>query len=401
MIYFDNAATTEMSVRAIRKMTDIASACWGNPSSLHETGLRAEREVKTARSNVMSALGVKNAGGQLFFCGSGTEANNLAILGCARAKKRTGKIIISDGEHASIEEPVRLLEESGFEIVRVPVKMGVLDIDFLKDALDQSVVLVSMMAVNNETGAVYDLETAFAEVRKKCPDAVIHSDAAQGFLKVNVNPRKTGAHLVTISAHKIHGPKGVGALYVDASVIRAKKIVPLIYGGGQESGFRSGTENVAAIASFGEAAAEFSERGIVSENEKKMTEVRDHLISKLESSGAVRRNRENLGDNPRGCIMLNLPEMEHAPHIVNITLPNIKSEVMLHRLSADGICVSSGSACSSNSRKISRALTAFGLSPQSADCSVRVSFSEKNTFDEVDFFVERLTEAVSTLVKMR
>jgi len=400
MIYFDNAATTEMSGGAIKKMTDISSDIWGNPSSLHDMGLRAEREMKAARSNVLSALGVRSAG-ELIFCGSGTEANNLAILGCARAKKRTGKIIISEGEHASVDEPARILEEAGFEIVRIPVKAGVLDIDFMKNSLDSSVVLVSIMAVNNETGAVYDVEKAFAEVRRKCPDAVIHSDCAQGFLKLNINPRKTGVHLVTVSAHKIHGPKGIGALYVDPAIIRAKKLVPLIYGGGQESRFRSGTENVAAIAAFGDAAAEFSPHDVMNANVKQMTEVRDYLINKLEIMGAVRRNGENLGDDPCDCVMLNLPSEGHSPHIVSITLPNIKSEVMLHRLSSEGICVSSGSACSSNSRKVSRALTAFGLSQKAADCSVRVSFCETNTFGEVDFFVGRLAAAIATLVKMR
>lgn len=409
MIYFDNAATTfrKRNISSAEENPSSAegnlSSTEGNPSSLHEIGVRAARIVRDGRHAVLGGLGVKDFRGcNLIFCGSGTEANNLALFGVAAAKNRVGRIIISDGEHACVEESARILESRGFDIVRIPTRLGVLDMKCLKDSLndEKRVVLVSIMTVNNETGAVYDVASAFSEVKKTHKDAVTHTDAVQGFLKINTTPKKLYADLITVSAHKIHGPMGIGALFVDDSIIKAKKLVPLIYGGGQESGFRSGTENVPAIAAFGDAV----KAGYLhmSENISKMNDVRNYLIRRLYELGAVRRNAQNLSDDPADLIMLNLPAGDNAaPHILNITLPNIKSEVMVHKLSADGIYVSSGSACSSNSNKVSRALTAFGLSRRSADCSIRISLSDTNTTHEADYFIDRMKYGIDTLVKMR
>lgn len=404
MIYFDNASTTKISSEALVKLTEASSEIWGNPSSLHSEGVKAGKLIKDARGIILNSFGVRSiTGNNLIFCGSGTEANNLALFGVAEAKNRTGRIIISDSEHSCIEESAKILEAKGFEIVRIPSKLGVLDFEFLKNALDfddKKVVLVSIMSVNNETGAVYDIASVFSEVKRKFPDAVTHTDAVQGFLKININPKKIKADLVTVSAHKVHGPKGIGAVYADDSIIKAKKLLPVIYGGGQEFGFRSGTENVPAISAFGEAVrVGYSNMSVNIENTRT---VKNHIIKRLYEAGAVRRDNTNLSDNSTDIVMLNLPpDDKSAPHILNITLPNIKSEVMLHYLSSEGICVSSGSACSSNSNKVSRSLTAFGLSKKSADCSLRLSFCESNTIDEADYFIEKLMNGIATLVKMR
>ena len=226
-IYLDNSATTALCDEAKQAMTE-AMECYGNPSSLHKAGLDAEHMVKKAREQVLSALGVRTNAGQVYFTSSGTEANNLAILGSAYAKERRagGRIVTTEGEHSSVEMVLRDLEKKGFDVVRIPTRDGVLDMDFASKAITKDTLLVTTMMVNNETGALYDLKALFALAKRNAPGVVTHCDAVQGFMKTIFSPAAIGADMVTVSSHKIHGPKGVGALYVSAEVLKAKKLIP-------------------------------------------------------------------------------------------------------------------------------------------------------------------------------
>ena len=361
MIYLDNSATTELSAEAKAAMT-AAMESYGNPSSLHSAGDASRRELAAARAKVALALGAR--GGKLIFTSCGSEASNLAILGSIYSKKRrtARRIVTTDSEHPSVENVMRALEEQGFEIVRIPTAGGELDADALEKALDAPILTVSMMLVNNETGAVYRVADFFKRVKDKYPDAVCHCDAVQAFLKLPIAPNTLNADMISISAHKIHGPKGVGALWVSDRIIRERRLVPTLLGGGQEEGFRSGTENTVGIAGFAAAA----EQGVKSfaEDVRKMTELRQYAIERLSELN--------------GSIRLNLPQTA-APHVISVTVSGIKSQTVLNHLSAAGICVSSGSACSSHSNKPSHVLLAYGLSERDADSTIRISLSRYNT----------------------
>lgn len=384
-IYLDNSATTPLCADAMRVMTE-AMELYGNPSSLHSAGLAAQKIVDEARSRIGAALGVRMLKpGQLIFTGSGTEATNLALRGCAYAKtRRSGKrIITTDSEHPATENTLQALAADGFEIVRIRTRGGVLDMAQLEEALDADTFMVTMMLVNNETGALYDVARAFSLAKQRNPEVITHCDAVQGFLKCRFTPMTLGADLISLSGHKIHGPKGVGALYVSADILKQKKLSPVIFGGGQEFGFRSGTENVVGIVGFGAAAKRACLK--LEESINHMAALREYAILKLASLD----------------VRLNIPLGTTAPHIINFTLPSIKSETMLHYLSGEGIYVSSGSACSSHSRTPSRALTAFGLPPADADCSIRVSLSADNTEADIDAFIERLSNGLCVLVRTK
>lgn len=381
-IYFDNSATTKMSERAKEKMIKAIEQNYGNPSSLHSIGLGAERLISEARGIILSSLGILHPQrGELVFTAGGTEANNLAIIGTALAKSRKGgeKILITEGEHSSVEECARHLEAKGFVVTRVPTKNGALDMDFIR-ANAKGTILCSFMHVNNETGALYNIKEAFEIVRDASPDCVMHADCVQSYLKVKFTKKSIGADLISISAHKVNGPKGVGALYISPELLKAKKIIPIVFGGGQEFGLRSGTENVYGICGFGEAVKEHTGDLVAEINH--MSELKEYIISTLPAE-----------------IRANLP-INSAPHILNITLPKIKSETALHALSAKGIYVSSGSACSSNSaHKASRALLAFGISEDEADSSIRISLCPQSTNDEADELIQALAEITKQLAR--
>ena len=384
-IYLDNSATTPLCPEALTAMMQ-AMGHYGNPSSLHSLGQDAHTIRNRARAQVGAALGVKAVKpNELIFTSCGTEASALAIYGTVYAKPRRfgNRIITTDCEHPSVEEAMKKLEADGLEVVRIPTKNGVLDTEAAIAALEVPTLFVSMMMVNNETGAHFDVAKVFAAAKAKDSRTVTHCDAVQGFLKVPFTPASIHADLVTVSAHKIHGPKGVGALYIHPDIIKTKRITAYLTGGGQEFGLRSGTENVIGIAGFGAAAqAGFASR--VADLEK-MTALRNRLEAKLSEMG----------------VQMNVPQGGRAPHILHITLPSIKSQTMLNFLSAQGICVSSGSACSSHSVKISPSLAAFGLTAHEADCSLRVSFSAQNTEDEVDDFAAALAKGIEGLVRIR
>jgi cysteine desulfurase len=384
-IYLDNSATTPLCGEAVNAMTE-AMGCFGNPSSLHGVGQSAHLLLNRARGQVAAALGVKAVKpSELIFTSCGTEASALAIFGTVYAKaRRVGRrVITTDCEHPSVEEAMKRLEADGLEVLRIPTHRGVLDTEAAIAALSEPTILVSMMMVNNETGACFDVAKVFAAAKAKDSRTVTHCDAVQGFLKVPFTPAGIRADLVTVSAHKIHGPKGVGALYVHPDMVKTKRIIPFLPGGGQESGLRSGTENVIGICGFGAAAqAGFASRA---SDMAKMTALRERLEGKLAAMG----------------VQMNIPAAARAPHILNLTLPDIKSQTMLNFLSAKGICVSSGSACSSHSTKVSPSLAAFGLSAHEADCSLRVSLSAQNTEAEVDALCEALETGIATLVRIR
>lgn len=385
-IYLDNSASTRIRDEALKKYNEVSLSLWGNPSSLHKMGFLAEKEISMARASVLSALSEKNS--TVVFCASGSEANNLAIIGRALSKeryKRGAKIISARGEHASVSAPVEYLKSLGFNCCEISTEGGKLDLEALKKELDGSVILVSFMMVNNETGALYKLSEASKLIKAHAPEALFHVDATQSFMKLKFTKKSIGADMITVSSHKIEGPKGVGALVVDNKVITSRGLHPLILGGGQEGGLRSGTENVPGIAAFGEAVRlAFAS---LDKDIEKMEELRGYFIKRL--------SEQALSE-----ISPTLPE-KHAPHIVNITLPGIKSETMLHYLSSLGIYVSSGSACSSNSRHASGALLAYGRTEKEADSSIRISFSPKNTKEDVDALCDALASGLSRLARMR
>lgn len=383
-IYFDNSATTKISEGAKKKMIEVMDLQYGNPSSLHKKGLDAEHILSEARETILKALNVQRATrGELIFTSGGTEANNIAIFGTVYAKSRRGdeKILTTDSEHASISGPLSELEKRGFKVIKVPTKGGILDLDFIKENA-RGAILASFMHVNNETGAIYNISDAFKIIRELSPSAVLHTDCVQAFMKIKLSKKALGADLISLSAHKINGAKGVGALYIAPEIIKAKKIVPLFIGGGQEENYRSGTENVYGIASFGQATKEHLAN--LTDEIEKMTQVRSFLVSELSKIQGV---------------TLNIPE-KSAPHILNISVLGIRSEITLHDLSSKGIYVSSGSACSSHSQsKVNPILLAFGVAPENADSAIRISLSPDNTVDEAKYFIEALKQTINTRQK--
>ena len=384
-IYLDNSATTPICDEAKRAML-CAMECYGNPSSLHSKGFESSKMIEEARKKILNSLFVRNGkADNLIFTAGGTEADNLALLGVAYAKtRRANRIITTDSEHSAIEKTLQSLEADGFEVVRLTTVGGKIDISEFEEAMSKNTLLVTIMHVNNETGAVYNIKDCFKLAKQINPDVVTHTDAVQSYMKMKVSPSELYADLISISAHKIHGPKGIGALYVSSDIIKKKQLQPIIHGGGQESSFRSGTENLIGIVGFG-AAAERGYKNLSSEV-RTLREIRSYAVDKLSALN----------------VRVNTPLGECAPHIINITLPSIKSETMLHYLSASGIYVSSGSACSSNSasKRVSRALKGFGMTDFEADCSMRISLSAQNTKDDIDKLVLAVEDGIKKLVKI-
>ncbi len=386
-IYLDNSATTKISDEALDRYIEVSGECFGNPSSLHALGFEAEKLLNRARSDILSSLGARAS--DVIFTASGSEANNLAIIGRAYSKeryKRGAKIITTEGEHASVTAPIERLAQEGFNIAYIPTRGGVLDMERLRAELTADTILATFMMVNNETGALYDIAAAARAVHDACPDALVHVDATQSYLKLPFTKASVGADMITLSAHKIEGPKGVGALVIDDKIKKLRALSPIILGGGQEGGYRSGTENVPAISSFGLAA----ELGFKTLRERfaKMSELRAYLIGEIKTNPAL--SEISITEPPT-----------HAPHILNITLPRIKSETMLHYLSSLGIYVSSGSACSSNSHHVSSALVAYGRSAEEADYSIRISLSSHNTKEELGALIAALCAGITKLSRVK
>ena len=361
---------------------------------MHRAGLEAKNLLNQCRLKVAKTFGMpKFSEDRIIFTSSGTEANNIAMVGCAKSKKRDlsapGTIIISAGEHPSISEPAAMLEREGYDVVRIPTSGGVLDLEYLRTALEKvksPVIFAGFMLVNNETGAIYDVKSASAIVKAKFPDANIHCDAVQGYLKLKFTPHSIVADTVAVSAHKINSYRGAGALYVSGSVIKRKNITAVMPGGGQEFGYRSGTENLCAISAFAAAA----EEGYANFNIRadKLNRLRAKLNAEYE---------EKL--RPLG-VKVNLPE-RCLDGIMNISLPSIRSETMLNYLSGRDIYVSAGSACAANSKKKSAALEAFGCTEDEMDCAVRISMGGCNEEEDVEVLCDALAEGIRTLQKKR
>ena len=378
-IYFDNAATTMTDKDAADIAYKMMTECYANPSSAHSFGFEAESFVKEARDKIVKALGFKNTDGTLIFTSCGTESDNMAIKGAVKTNARKGKhIVISDAEHPAVENAVKELEKEGCSVSRIPTKGGALDMDFAEKCLAADTVLVSCMAINNETGAVFDIAGLKKLASRQCPSAFFHTDAVQAFTKMK-SFAMTSADLISISGHKIHAPKGVGALWVKKGV----RIPALIHGGGQEGGLRSGTEAVPAICAFGAAA----EKAM-----KTFDEDKNHV------AGLNAYLREKIAEIP--SVTVNTETKSHDAHILSIAVKGIRSEIMLRFLADRGIYVSAGSACSSKSSD-NRVLAAYGIERSIADSTLRISFSRYNTSEEIDKFVQNLNEGINSLIKVK
>ncbi len=384
-IYFDNSATTKTSNAAVSAALNVLETTWGNPSSVHGLGLDAERMVSSARNEVIKGLGVKDIrSGRLIFTASGTEADNMAVSGTVFCKSYRFKprIITTDSEHPALENTVFEAEQKGFDVVRLKTVGGVIDMDELYKALTPETVLISVMRVNNETGAVYNVGEIFSLAKERVPEIITHTDAVQGYLKISCAPKKLNADLVSLSGHKIGAPKGIGALWCDNELIVHKRIKPIIFGGGQEGNYRSGTENTCGIAAMGAAVSE--RYPLMSADRERVISVRERLISCLPEE-----------------VQINLPKGEYLPNIISLHISGIKSEVLVRHMSSEGIYISAGSACSSRKLKTSGVLTAFGLSPDRADSTVRVSLSHENTEEEAEEFCRVLKDALGKLQAKR
>lgn len=369
--YLDNSATTVVSEKSAEKAYEIMTKCYGNPSSLHLKGLDAEQELIKARKLVAKSLGALSD--EIFFTSGGTEANNTAMFGSVQAKKRQGnKLVISAVEHSSIMESALKLENDGFEVVRVsPRADGKIHAEDIMSSVDEKTIFVSVMCVNNETGAIMPVSEIFSAVKEKYPDVICHTDAVQAFGKIAINSKKTGADLISVSAHKVHAPKGVGALYIKKGV----RIIPQQYGGEQEKKIRPGTEALPLIGAFGTACGEFD----IDKNYEKIKELNSYAKEELLKIEGV---------------SINSPE-DALPYVLNISAGKVRSETMLHFLEELDVFVSSGSACAKG--KPSHVLSAMGLSRERADSALRISFSKYNNKEDIDALCRGIKTGLSVL----
>lgn len=377
MVYLDNSATTRVSDAAAKKALYMMTECFANPSSLYDFGFKAELELKEAKRIISAALSCRE--GELYFTSGGTESNNTAILGVANANKRRGnKIIVSAYEHSSVMDSAKYLSENGFEVLYInPDKNGRINPSDVAAAVDDKTILVSVMLVNNEIGAVNDIATISAAARRKNNKVIVHCDAVQGFGKIPVNVGKLSADLLSITAHKIGGPKGVGALYVK----KGTKISPIIFGGEQQNRFRPGTENSAAIAAFSVAVSETVKS--MAQTYGKIKELKEYLVNRLSEIDGIKINSNE----------------DALSYIVNFSTMCLKSETLMHFLEKKEIYVSSGSACAKG--KKSHVLSALGLSDLAIDTAIRVSFSADNTKEDIDALVDAVKEGINTLQKLK
>ena len=364
MIYLDNSATTKPCHQAVEAMTYAMTEAWGNPSALYGFGIDTARELRSARSKVAAALGAEPE--RVFFTSGGTEADNWAVFGTVKRMGKRGRHLITTAmEHHAVLNCFKELENQGFEVTYLkPDPMGRIGLDALKAALRKDTILVSIMMVNNEVGSVMPISQLAKLTHRLCPDAIFHTDAVQGFLKVPFQAKSLGADLISVSSHKIHGPKGAGALYVSP---RLKSFPPLLLGGGQESGYRSGTEGTPSIFGFAAAA-------------EAMSKTLPQDISREKELLAA------LGEKLSGLPGVIINGAHEAPHILSVSIPGVPTQNSINLLQDAGICVSAGSACAKGHR--SHVLTAMGIQPDIIDCSFRVSLCRDTTQEELDKLVE-------------
>ena len=375
-IYLDNSATTVTCKEAAEKISELLTEKYGNPSSLHAKGLQAEYEVENARKVLAAHIGASPD--EIFFTSGGTESNNLAVIGAAAAHKRTGKrIVVSAIEHSSVLESAKYLEEQGFDVVYLqPDGSGRIREEDIIDAVDEKTILVSLMTVNNEIGTLQPVSSIRRAVKLKKSPALIHTDAVQALGKLDLKQIRSSVDLLTVSAHKIHGPKGTGAIYIKKGI----RIIPIIHGGEQQKRIRPGTEASELIAGFGAAISALPD---IREGHKQIAELNDYCKQRLKAINGVYIN------SPEDCL----------PYILNISVCGIRSETMLHFLEAHGIYVSSGSACAKG--KKSHVLSAIGLDNKRIDSAIRISFSRYNCAEDIDCLCAALESGIAALAKSK
>ena len=375
--YLDNSATTRCYKEVAEIVAKTMTEDFGNPSAMHLKGVEAENYVKEAAKAIAKTLKVQDK--EIYFTSGGTESDNWALIGTALANHRQGKhMITTPFEHSAVSAPLAWLQEQGFEITVIPVdEEGNLDLKKLEEAIREDTILVSTMFVNNEMGAVVPVEEVGKIVHEKNPRTLYHVDAIQAYGKYKIYPKKLGIDLLAVSGHKIHGPKGVGFLYINEKA----KVQPFILGGGQQKGMRSGTDNVPGIAGLGTAAKMIYQN--LDENVEHMRELKLYFAKELETLEQVEIN----GPKPE----------QGAPHILNVSFLGVRSEVLLHSLEEMGIYVSAGSACSSHKRAGSSSLGALRLTPERKESAIRFSFCETTTKEEIDYTLEALKKLLPML----
>lgn len=379
--YFDNSATTRVfdSVKdiVVKTMTED----YGNAAAKHTKGVEAERYIREARRIIAKSLKVEEK--EIVFTSGGSESNNMALIGAAMANQRGGKhIITTNVEHSSVYNTLGFLQDQGFDITYLPVDSnGHISISQLRESLRPETILVSVMYVNNEVGSVEPIEDIGKVIKEEQPQALFHVDAIQAYGKYQIYPKRLGIDLLSVSGHKLHGPKGVGFLYINEKA----KVKPLIYGGGQQRGMRSGTENVPGVAGLGAAVKEIYKNH--QEKVDHLYELKDHLMTRIKEV--------------EGCQVNSQPGRESAPQIVSVSFEGVRSEVLLHALEDRGIYVSSGSACSSNHPGISGTLKGIGVPQELLDATLRFSFGMFNNKEEIDYAIEVLKELLPVLRRYR
>ena len=377
--YLDNSATTRCLDEAKDKMVEALTVNYGNPSSLHMKGVEAEEYLRNTRHIIAKSLSCSDK--EIFFTSGGSESNNTAIIGTAEARKRYGnRIITTSVEHVSVKNPMRYLEDHGYEIIYLHTdENGIIDLDELKDMVNEDTILVSIMHVNNEIGAVMPIEKAGKIIKEKNPGCYFHVDAIQSYGKFRIRPHEAGIDLMSVSGHKINGPKGSGFLYIKDGC----HVTPRIFGGGQEKGMRSGTENVPAIAGLG-VACQYADRHL-EENREKFFALKERFINKIKDFDGIRIH--------------GLTGRDSAPQIISVGIKGVRAEVMLHALEAEQIYVSSGSACSSNHPSTSSTLQAIHAPKEYYDSTIRISLGIFNNEEQIDYAADTMLSLIPKLRK--
>ena len=382
-VYLDNSATTKVFPQVAELMTKVMCEDYGNPSSMHRKGVEGERYIRYARETLARLLKVSEK--EILFTSGGTESDNTAIIGCAMANNRRGRHLVTTKiEHPAVLQTMHYLETQGFRVTYLPVdKSGRVRLEDLQNAITPETILVSMMLVNNEIGSIQPIEEAGALIKRMNPNILFHVDAVQGFGKIKIYPKRMNIDLMSVSSHKIHGPKGVGFLYVGERV----KIMPITYGGGQQKNLRSGTENVPGIAGMTMAAEMAYEN--FEEDVNRLYELKEYFIQGITKLEGIQINGLTEDGNLRRT----------APHVVSVSVAGVRSEVLLHALEEKGIYVSSGSACASNKPQTSETLKAIGLQREYWDSTIRFSFSVFTTREEIDYTLQVMYDMIPMLRK--
>lgn len=376
-VYLDNSATTRCYPEVADIVTRVMLEDYGNPSSMHTKGMEAEKYLRNAKKIIANVLKVQEK--EILFTSCGTESDNMALIGCAFANQRAGRHIITTMiEHPAILQTCAYLEDQGFQVTYLPVdETGRIRLEDLKNAMTSQTILVSIMHTNNEIGSVQPIKEAGEMIKQINPNTLFHVDAVQGFGKFRIYPKKMNIDLLSVSGHKIHGPKGVGFLYVNEKV----KMKPIIFGGGQQKGMRSGTENVPGIAGIAKATELIYQN--FDEKVEHMYQLKEYFIQQVTQIEGIKIN--------------GLTGRDSAAHVVSVSIQGIRSEVMLHALEEKGIYVSAGSACASNHPAVSATLKAIGVEKQYLDSTIRFSFCDANTREEIDYTVTQMREIIRML----